>query len=75
MTELNCLGWDSDRSISPVSTLKISNNESDDQLVMSVWSSDLRRFEVKEFTSYVSATFKMGSERNLIDFFQKFFPD
>ena len=37
-----------DRGISPVSSLKISYNESDDQLVASVWSSDLRRLEVKE---------------------------
>ena len=38
-----------DRSISPVSTLKISYNESDDQLVALVLSSDLRRL------SYVGA--------------------
>ena len=49
--------------ISPVSTLKISYNESDDQLVASVWSSDLRRL------SYVGTNFKMSSVRNLIGFF------
>ena len=65
----------SDISISPVSSPEISDDESDDEAVASVWSSNLRRFEVRKFTSNVGANFEMGPEKNEKDFFQKFFPD
>lgn len=39
-----------------------------------VWSENLRKPRVEEFTETVGATFTLEKEKNELDFFSKFFP-